>query len=585
MNTTLQRVLVIPLVLLVLALAGVIYWSSHRASEAAAHEFSQKILLDMVERVRQTTDAHLVGARVAIDALAPDPIYSPVEDSTHILPFPLEPVEIERRLWTATGFFPTINSYVYFGGVDGSFVGLNRQPGRIELRLRDSHNSPRQILSVATPKHRLGLLRTDAYDPRTRPWYTKTVASGRPTWSDVYTDFTTLEPVVTLSKPVYRADRQLVGVVATDLSLTQLTNFFNSLTVSKTGIAYLVERSGAVIATSTNELPYRTDKKAIVRLMAQQSLSPLLRQSFQEVLQWQRNGDSLERPVSRSFESNQGMVQVGASLLRDKAGLEWVIIVAAPRADFISNVASVMYESLGIGLIAVALVMILGFMLLQWVLRDIGKLTRAAERVGLGLPMGELNITRGDEIGLLAMSFQNMERNLRTDKLTGALNRDALISHIEFRRRDTSRATALKFSLLFLDLDLFKPINDQYGHDTGDTVLIETAYRLKHSIRETDEVARFGGDEFVVYMDGVNDEEELDAVCKKICAVIQVPHEIRPGLTVQVGASIGWASYPADGNDLKTLLRVADTRMFQSKKLRKHGELLASPTRDLSQVR
>lgn len=584
MNTTLQRVLVIPLVLLVLALAGVIYWSSHRASETAAHEFSQKILLNMVERVSQTTDGHLVGARVAIDALAPNPIYSPVEDSTHVLPFPDNSLAIEQRLWTATGFFPTVNSYVYFGGADGSFVGLNRQPGRIELRLRNGNNSPRQILSVATPERRLGLLRTDAYDPRTRPWYTKTVSSARPTWSDVYTDFTTLEPVVTLSKPIYRADRQLIGVVATDLSLTQLTSFYNSLSVSKNGVAYLVERNGAIIATSTNELPYRTDKKSVVRLMSRQSMSPLLRQSFQQVLQWQRDGETLERPVSRDFMSEQGRVQVGASLLRDAAGLEWIIVVAAPRTDFISNVTGVMYESLGIGLIAVALVMILGFLLLQWVLRDIGKLTRAAERVGLGQPMGHLNITRGDEIGLLAKSFLQMERSLRTDKLTGVLNRDALISHIEFRRRNMAGVASLKFSLLFLDLDLFKPINDQYGHDAGDHVLIETACRLKAGIRESDEVARFGGDEFVVYLHGVNDEEELEAVCRKICAMIQTPHEIRPGLLVQVGASIGWASYPADGNDIKTLLRVADTRMFQSKKLRKHGELLATPTRELLPV-
>ena len=577
-NTTLQRVLVIPLVLLVLALAGVIYWSSHRASETAAHEFSQKILLNMVERVSQTTDGHLLGARVAIDALAPNPIYSPVEDSIHVLPFPVDSTAIEQRLWTATGFFPTFNSYVYFGGADGSFVGLNRQPGRIELRLRTGDDAPRQILSVATPERRLGLLRTDSYDPRTRPWYTKTVNSARPTWSDVYTDFTTLEPVVTLSKPIYQADERLVGVVATDLSLTQLTNFFHSLSVSKNGIAYLVERSGAIIATSTNELPYRTDNKTIVRLMTRQSISPLLRQSFQQVLQWQRDGETLERPVSREFESDQGRVQVGASLLRDAAGLEWIIVVAAPRADFISNVTGVMYESLGIGLVAVALVMVVGFMLLQWVLRDISKLTRAAERVGLGQPMGQLNINRGDEIGLLAKRFLQMERNLRTDRLTGALNRDALISHIEFRRRNTTGSASLRFSLLFLDLDLFKPVNDQYGHDAGDKVLIETASRLRGSIRETDEVARFGGDEFVVYLHGVNDITELDAVCKKIYALIQAPHEIRPGLLVQVGASIGWASYPADGSDIKTLLRVADTRMFQSKKLRKHGELPSTLT-------
>ena len=567
---TLQRVLVAPLVLLVLALAGVIYWSSQRSSESAGREFSQKVLLNMVERVKQTTDSHLIGARVAIDAVAPNNIVSPLDHVSRSLDFPTETAAIEQRLWTATGFFPLVNNYVYFGGADGRFIGVNRRTDRIELRLRDGGATSRNIYSVAAPDQRIGLLRSDAYDPRTRPWYLKTVAKGRESWSEVYTDFTTLEPVFTLSKPIYRAENLLVGVVSTDLSLTQLTNFFQSLSVSKNGIAYLVERSGAIIATSTKELPYRAEKKTLVRLLASQSASPLLRESYQQVLQWQRNGDKLDQAVSREFESALGTVQIGATILRDPAGLEWITVVAAPRADFISNVTTVMYQSLGIGLIAVALVMVFGFTLLQWVLRDIGKLTRAAERIGQGQPHEPLNILRGDELGLLAKSFQQMETNLRTDKLTGALNRETLISQIEFRKRNAPDFAPLKFSLVFLDLDLFKPINDEHGHEAGDRVLIETTRRLKTGLRDDDEVARFGGDEFVIFLHGINAEERVRAVNKKITALIQTPYEIRADLVVRIDASIGWACFPDDGVDIETLLKVADMRMFENKKSHKH---------------
>ncbi|MDP9108340.1 MAG: hypothetical protein M3N23_04625, partial [Pseudomonadota bacterium] len=84
-QSTLQRVLVVPLVLLVLALAGVIYWSSQRSSETTGREFSQKLLLNLVERVQQTTADHLVGARVAVNAVAPNDVTSPVEHTTHVL--------------------------------------------------------------------------------------------------------------------------------------------------------------------------------------------------------------------------------------------------------------------------------------------------------------------------------------------------------------------------------------------------------------------------------------------------------------------------------------------------------------------
>lgn len=570
-HSTLQRVLVIPFVILVLCLAGVIYWASHRSGESAGREFSREVLLSMVERVNQATERYLQGARVALHAVAPDPIYSPSERNFIALDFDDDLVSLEQRMWVATGFFPTTNDYVYFAGADGRFVGVNRRPDRIELRIQEDGGMPRNVYSVSGPGRRLGIVRSDNYDARSRPWFKNAVAQGKESWSAVYTDFTTLEPTFTLTKPVYagiggNGDKTLIGVAATDLSLKQLTDFFRSLTISRNGIAFIVEQSGAVIATSTDEKLYRLRDKALVRLTAERSESSLLRQTYANVMRWQQSGASFERPLSRAFDGEEGKIQVGATLLRDPAGLEWITIVAVPRSDFIGNVVGVLFESLAIGMIAVFMVLVLGFSLLQWVLRDIRKLTRAAQSIGQGEPLEPLNIQRGDEIGQLAKSFQEMERNLRTDKLTGVLNRESLIAQIDFRQRNVDKQHPLKFTLLFVDLDRFKQVNDEHGHNAGDRVLIEIARRLKAALRAYDEVARFGGDEFVVYLHGIDNQRAIDAVCEKLKQVVEQSVDTGGGLSVQVGASIGVAGFPADGSDIDTLMKVADMRMFIAKK-------------------
>ena len=303
--------------------------------------------------------------------------------------------------------------------------------------------------------------------------------------------------------------------------------------------------------------------------MASESASPLARQAHEFVTQWRKTGVKLVHPVTHEFKGSAGTVQVAANVLQNAAGLNWITVVAVPRSDFMENVTHSLYQNFFIGLIAVVLTLLIGFVILQWVLRDIRKLTQAAKSIGGGEPLQPLNIDRRDEIGQLAQSFKEMERDLRTDKLTNVLNRESLIAQIEFRLRSITDVIPLRFALLFIDLDGFKSINDQYGHEAGDRVLIESASRLKHALRTDDNVARFGGDEFVVFLHAIEPQADVDAVTEKIRAALERPLLVRADVMAQVGASIGSARYPADGQDIETLLRVADARMFEAKKLRK----------------
>jgi diguanylate cyclase (GGDEF)-like protein len=216
-----------------------------------------------------------------------------------------------------------------------------------------------------------------------------------------------------------------------------------------------------------------------------------------------------------------------------------------------------------------ALALLLGYFILRRALFHIRQLTVAVKNIGRGESFESLNIERSDEIGQLAKSFQQIERSLRTDKLTSVLNRDSLIAQIDFHCSVGREVDFLRFTLLFIDLDGFKQINDLYGHDEGDRVLSESARRLQQAIRKEDAVARFGGDEFVVYLHGVSEAGTVAAICEKIRASLETPIHLRQGAIVHVGASIGHASFPEDGPNSDVLLRIADNRMFFDKKMRK----------------
>lgn len=161
---------------------------------------------------------------------------------------------------------------------------------------------------------------------------------------------------------------------------------------------------------------------------------------------------------------------------------------------------------------------------------------------------------------------QEVLRQACTDELTGLPNRRAFNDRLEHIIERSSR-DRIPFALAFLDLDKFKPINDNYGHDFGDEVLREVARRLSASLRLGDMLARIGGDEFVVILENLgNDDEQAAqrAVDRLRTAIVGSPLEIR-GEALSLDVSIGLAIYPRMADGRGELMRHADRAMYREK--------------------
>ena len=151
------------------------------------------------------------------------------------------------------------------------------------------------------------------------------------------------------------------------------------------------------------------------------------------------------------------------------------------------------------------------------------------------------------------------------DALTGLYNRHAVTDHISTRLRDAETEAALGgFALLLLDLDGFKEINDQLGHDAGDELLRQCATRASRVLRDADYLARLGGDEFLIVIPQVSDRDTAALVAEKLITAIGEPYLLN-GSTGAVTASIGIGMFPRDARDRESLMKCADLALYEAK--------------------
>ena len=172
--------------------------------------------------------------------------------------------------------------------------------------------------------------------------------------------------------------------------------------------------------------------------------------------------------------------------------------------------------------------------------------------------------------------LEEIEHQALHDGLTGLPNRDLFRRRIEEALAEAQQRRS-GVSVLLLDLDRFKEINDTLGHQSGDLLLQALAKRLETLIRDTDTVARLGGDEFAIVSPGAGDEAGAFVLAERIRAGLEAPFALA-GLTVEVEASVGIALYPDHGDDVEALIRHADVAMYNGKKT--HRPMLYSQKDD-----
>lgn len=370
---------------------------------------------------------------------------------------------------------------------------------------------------------------------------------------------------VDISLPVFNGAtgdaRKSIGVLATHLSWAWAEDMRQSL------MAPLQERRKVeffVVAADHRIL--LGPRETIGQVLPLPQLEGLGQQPRWAVQRWPDGNDYLTGlALSRGYENYQG--------------LGWTVVTRQSLDEAYAPSKALQRDILVWGVVLAVIIAFIGWLLATWFTRPLKAIANAADRLSIGesMEIPELGGTR--EIAQLSQSIRHlvdslsnhqtalgvMESLAHHDALTGLPNRAALEKYLP-RAQQRSQSQNNCLALLYLDLDGFKPINDQFGHAGGDELLREVAGRLRICLREGDMVARLGGDEFLMVLqvprgDALN---QARAIANRVLASLS--HSIMlHQVPARIGCSIGGAVWPLDDPDLSDVLGLADKALYRAK--------------------
>ncbi|MBP0021736.1 MAG: HAMP domain-containing protein, partial [Cyanobacteria bacterium SBLK] len=413
----LSVIFVVPFVLQIFGTVGLVGYLSYRNGQQAVNDLASQLRQELTARIQQqlssyTEPTHFINqmnadafTRGEIDAIAGQG-------------------KILFWHWQKATLFVS-NSGTYCGSEeDGSVIGVNASdPNDLRFILSNPTTDYRVFeYSLDDRGNRTGIVARgrQQYDARQRPWYTAAVAAGQPAWSEIYLNFESPLPTITAAIPVYDTTGEvLLGVCGTDFFLPQeFVTFLQDIDIGHSGQAFIIERSGHLVAGSHVELPFVKEGEELKRLHASESKYILVRETARYLQEHFGSFDRIQNPEQFEFTLDGRREFVQVQPFSDEYGLDWPIVVVIPEADFMERIHANTRTTILLCLVALGVATGLGILTARWVTQPILRLNQSAKSLARGQWQQTPEIQRKDELGELADSFNRMAVQLQESFVT-----------------------------------------------------------------------------------------------------------------------------------------------------------------------
>jgi signal transduction histidine kinase/DNA-binding NarL/FixJ family response regulator len=434
----LQCILIVPFVLQILGAVGLVGYLSFKNGEKAVQDIAKQL----TKRTSYQVNSHL-------NAYLPIP-HQITQINANAMRLGLlngrERKTVSKYFWQQMQVYDV--TYISMCLPTGEAVGAARYDGKtvtIDDTVPKTPSLPKNVTTYLTDQdgNPTQFLATASWDVLNEISYTKPVKTGKPTWTGIYTSYDPAYPpyiAASASRPVYDANRRLLGVMTVDIHLLKLSEFLRHQEISQFGQVFIVEQDGMLVANSAQEQPFIVANQEIKRIKATDSPNRVVQQLAKQLQQQIPNLSTLTNHQDMKMNVQGEPYHVHIAPWRDEYGLEWFVVTSIPENSFMAQINANTQTTIWLCVGALAVATVVGIFTSRWLTIPILRVSQASEAVAVG-DLNQMLIGGNiQELNSLAYSFNQMAGRLRESFTALEKSKAELEQRVEERTAELRQA-------------------------------------------------------------------------------------------------------------------------------------------------